>query len=101
MQISTDAERWRCRLRYRHMALESGPKCALQVASLLAGYTLTMLAFYSLVPLVLQWSKAAVPKRLNSCLVVFDHWFWCALAVSFPAGRLHAGHVCILQPGAP
>ena len=54
------------------------------MASLLTGYTLTMFAFYSLVPLVLQWSGAAV---LNLSLLTSN--LWAALARALLLGELH------------
>lgn len=54
----------------------------LQAISLLAGYTLTMFAFYSLVPWVLQWSGAAV---LNLSLLTSN--LWAALARALLLGQ--------------
>lgn len=61
----------------------------MQAVSLLAGYTLTMFAFYSLVPWVLQWSGAAV---LNLSLLTSNLWAALARALllgqSLPSGPL-------------
>lgn len=55
---------------------------SLQVAALLAAYTLAMFACYSMVPFVLQWSGAAV---LNLSLLSSN--LWAALARSLLLGR--------------
>ena len=39
----------------------------LQAASLLMAYILAMLAFYSLVPVILQWSGAAACTQQSKC----------------------------------
>lgn len=57
-----------------------------QVAALLAAYTLAMFAFYSLVPLVLRWSGAAI---LNLSLLSSN--LWAALARALILGQLGSG----------
>ena len=56
--------------------------CWVQVAALLAAYTLAMFACYSLVPFVLRWSGAAV---LNLSLLSSN--LWAALARALLLGR--------------
>ena len=56
---------------------------SLQVGALLAAYTLAMFACYSLVPLVLNWSGAAV---LNLSLLSSN--LWAALARALLLGQL-------------
>ena len=68
----------------------------LQAVSLLAGYTLTMFAFYSLVPWVLQWSGAAV---LNLSLLTSN--LWAALARALLLGQsspLASLRSCKIEP---
>ncbi len=61
-----------------------GEALCLQVAALLAAYTLAMFACYSMVPFVLQWSGAAV---LNLSLLSSN--LWAALARALLLGRQH------------
>ena len=58
-----------------------------QVAALLAAYTLAMFAFYSLVPLVLRWSGAAV---LNLSLLSSNLWAALARALLLGQGSSHS-----------